>query len=75
MRRAALRSRFGRSALKSVHRTDLLLAQTCLTPPDMLTRCRAPLLTAQKIVNLHEAMPKLAPFLKAFLHTAKKVVR
>jgi len=57
MRRAALRLRFGRSALKSVHWTDLPLARTCLT--------------AQKVVSLHEVMPKLAPFLKDFLHTAK----
>jgi hypothetical protein len=41
----------------------------------MLVRCRAPLRTAQKIVNLHYEMPKLAPLLKDFLHAEKIVAR
>jgi len=40
MRRAALRLRSGRSALKSVPRTDLPLMRTCLTPLDLLVRQR-----------------------------------
>jgi len=41
-------------------------------PPDLLARYRAPLLTAQKIANLHDALPKLAAFLKDFRHSGKK---
>jgi hypothetical protein len=44
---------------------------TQIGPPDMLTRCRALLLTAQKTANLHGDMPKLSPFLKDFLPDAK----
>jgi len=38
MRRAALRLRYGRSALKSVQWTDLPLTRTRLTPLDLLVR-------------------------------------
>jgi len=41
----------------------------------MLTRYRAPFPAAQKIVNLHYAMPKLASFLKDFRHSGKIVAQ
>jgi len=39
----------------------------------MLTRYRAPLLTAQKKANLHDALPKLGAFLKVFWHNLENI--
>jgi hypothetical protein len=40
----------------------------------MLTRYRAPLLTAQKTVNLHRTMPKLRAFSKDFMRAIENII-
>ena len=59
-----------------VRRSPKLAAFVALAgPPGLLARYRAPLLTPKKSPTCIMRVPKLAPFLKDFPHTAKIVAR